>query len=99
MEKTNLINKISLAYNAKKVVISGDNVLNEFKKNNIYLIFVACDFESNLKEKVLKKAQEKNIKYIDILTIKEISLSVKNENIKILGISDPNLSKLILMQL
>ncbi len=99
MDKTKLISKVSLAYNAKKVVISGDLVLNEIKKNNIYLIFIANGLSSNLKDKVVKKASDKNIKYIDILTEDEISNAVSNKNIKIIGISDPNLSKLILMQL
>lgn len=87
---------IGLAYRAGMVVISGDNVLESIDKGKIHLILIAKGLESNLVKKVTKKAESHNIKCIFSLTEDEISESLGNKNIKIIGITDLGFSKSII---
>ena len=83
-----------LGFSIKKgSVVFGLESIECYRKR-MYVIFLSCDVGKNTEEKTKLFAQKKNIPLI--LTKQPLNEILKKTNVKVLAITDTNLSKAIL---
>ena len=78
---------ISLGYKITK---------GEINNNRVYLVIVAEDISINIKEKLEKVIENKNIYYIQYKTKEELGNILGKNLVGVLGIKDKNMTKYII---
>ncbi|MCK9235483.1 MAG: ribosomal L7Ae/L30e/S12e/Gadd45 family protein [Acholeplasmataceae bacterium] len=87
---------IGLALRARKITLGTELTIQKLRKNEIHLIVLAHDASLNTKKKVLDKASTYHTRVIEPLSGRELSQALGKNDIKVIGITDPGFSRLLL---
>ena len=81
---------LGLATRAGKITFGTDACVSDIEKNKINLIIVAADASERTKSKFNNLCNSKGIKFIEYLTINEISHAIGKNNKAVIGVKDVN---------
>lgn len=81
---------LGLATRAGKVTFGTDACVSDIEKNKIDLIIVGTDASERTKSKFKDLCSSKGVKFLEHLTIEEISHAIGKNNKAVIGIKDVN---------
>lgn len=71
-----------------RLLISGEEfVIEEIRKNHVFLVFLANDASDNSKKKILDKAKYYNVEVIQDYSSEQLSNAIGKENRMVIGIT------------
>jgi len=99
MNREKVIQYLGLCKKAHKTVSGEEAVVENIRKNRVYLVFLASDTKENTTKKVSDKSKFYNVKLIKDFNTEELNRAIGTNNRKVIGIKDKNFAKMILSQL
>lgn len=95
MKREKISSYIGFARKSRNLAMGSETVINYMNKKKIHLLLIASDISENSLEKLVRKAEQGNVKYIIFGTSEELSLMAGSENRVCFGIMDKNLAEVI----
>ena len=90
-----ILNNLGLCNRANKLVSGTDIVIEEFRLNKVYLIFLANDASDNKKKKINDKAKYYGVDVICDYSSSELSIALGKTNRMVIGIIDKGFVKIL----
>lgn len=81
---------LGLATRAGKITFGTDACVSDIEKDKINLILIGADASERTKNKFKEICKNKAVKFIEYLTIDEISHAIGKNNKAVIGIKDVN---------
>ncbi|MBA5850459.1 ribosomal L7Ae/L30e/S12e/Gadd45 family protein [Clostridium sp. cel8] len=91
--KDSFLQFLGIAKGAGKVLEGYNKCEDNIKKNKIYLLILSQDVSSNTLNKFLKYGNKYNIKVLTGYSKEELGYAIGHDEIKVIGITDRNMSK------
>ena len=90
-----ILSNLVLAKRAGATVLGLESVILGLQNNKIYYIFVASDAGNDAKKKVSNKAFYYDVEFSDKYTSDELSNAIGKNNVKVIGITNKELTKIL----
>lgn len=95
----NVLNTLGLCKRANKLITGEEFVLDKIKSQKALIVFLASDAGKNTTKRIKDKTTFYNIRLVTSFTTAELNKTIGTNNRKVLAVTDPNFTKLLLTKL
>lgn len=90
MNENSKLGILGIACRANKLIFGTEQVINNIRKNKIYLVLLAKDSSENTKKKITDKCKYYNILLNIEFTNEQLNKAIGKQNVMVVGVTDIN---------